>query len=141
MVSEDLVDRVIEMRRLLDGAAAEQARLGRDPEEGIRIAIPDHPDWWLQLVPLPTSAQMLSKCAEFREESELGPPEAIAADRPLDLWEVQEVGQMPPPLSRQIRPLTCAPAAEIPVVVEREYRRLLLERRNAACGTPTRTFG
>lgn len=55
-----------------------------------------------------------------------------------DGWQVTEVFQVNSSTPTQRAVVAAAVGDDVADVVDREYRRLLIERRNAACGTPTR---
>lgn len=106
---DELIERVVEMKRLLAGASAQHARFTDDAADGILLVLAEDPDWWLELVPQPGGD-----------------------------WLLSEVGQLGAHLGPHRRELSTLAARQAPGAVETEYRRLLLERRNAGCGTPTR---
>ena len=110
MTEEQLAEDLIALRRSLPTPAYDAAQLGRDPREGMRLSIPGDADWWIQVMP--------------------GDPG----------WRVIEVHRPPPPMPRMERELGQAgPGVDgVLNLVDRVYRRLRLERRNAACGTPIR---
>jgi hypothetical protein len=110
MTEEQVVEELIALRRSLPSPASDAAELGRDPAEGMRLGIPGDADWWIQVLP-----------------GQHG-------------WRVIEVHSPPPPMPPLERALgEAGPGAdEVLTLVDAQYRRLLLERRNAACGTPIR---
>lgn len=55
-----------------------------------------------------------------------------------DGWQVTEVFQVNASTPSQRTVVAEAVGDDVVDIVDREYRRLLIERRNAACGTPTR---
>lgn len=111
-----VVDHVIHMRRDLAGLAARHAQLGEAPADGIRLPIPEDPLWWLQLVPVDVGS-------EDSDEPE---------------WQILEVQAGTPLLPERRAVLVTGDAETVLDAVDSQYRRLLLERRNAACGTPVR---
>ena len=92
-------------------ALPEPARSSADftkDETGLTLSIPNDSLWWLEVVPT-------------GEE-----------------WQVIEVQQFASPLPSRRSVVATVAAGDLVDAIEREYRRLALERRNAACGTPTR---
>ena len=106
--SDDPVGRALALRRALPEPAAGAAVFADDPQDGLRLVIPGDESWWLRVRPVPTG------------------------------WMVSEVRVLPAPLPPAERLLGSAPDDAVVTLIAVEYRRLLLERRNAACGTPTR---
>ena len=104
-----MAEELIALRRSLPSPARDCAELGLEPSEGMRLAIPGDADWWIQVLPGPQG------------------------------WRVLEVHRPPPPMPLLEREVGVGMGAdEVRGLVDREYRRLVLERRNAACGTPIR---
>ncbi len=75
---------------------------------GLELRVPDHESHWL---------------------------EASRGDSGWDIVEVRQLGSLLPAQRVVVATTT---DDDVVGVVDREYRRLLIERRNAACGTPTR---
>ena len=103
------------MRRALPGLVSSGAQLGDNPEDGIRLALPADDQFWLTLRMVDGS----------EEGSELR-------------WELAEVMARGEHLPDQVTVLKTGSREGMLAEVDTHYRRLLLERRNAACGTPTR---
>lgn len=116
MTSPDPALDVIRMRRALPELVGSAAELGDIPEDGIRLTVPSDDQCWLTL----RIADSQETTAEVR-------------------WELAEVMARGKHLPSQISVLSAGPQEQILAEVDTHYRRLLLERRNAACGTPTRT--
>ena len=101
------------MRRALPELAGSRARLGDSPEDGIRLPLPADDQFWLTL----------------RIVNEAGSETQ---------WELAEVMFRGKHLPNQVTVLRSGAQEQMLAEVDKHYRRLLLERRNAACGTPTR---
>lgn len=111
----DTAIEIIRMRRALPEPASSAAQFGEDPEEGIRLSVPSDDQYWLTLkvVDDPTT------------DSETH-------------WELAQVMEQGRYLPIRVTVLSTGSQERILAEVDTHYRRLLLERRNAACGTPTR---
>ena len=106
---------VIGMRRALPELTGSGAQLGDTPEDGIRLTLPGDDQFWLTL--------------RMSDEATLG--QQIQ-------WELAEVMSCGKHIPNQVTVLSAGSQEEILAEIDAHYRRLLLERRNAACGTPTR---
>lgn len=115
MTALDPASEVIRMRRALSEVVSSGARLGESPADGIRLTLPTDDQFWLTL----RIADSQETTAEVR-------------------WELAEVMARGKHLPSQVSVLSAGSQEEILAEIDTHYRRLLLERRNAACGTPTR---
>lgn len=113
MSDPDLATAVIEMRRLLPDLASSVARLGAQPEDGIRLTLPVDNQYWLTLKVVAGTAT----------ESEIS-------------WELARVAARGAHLPDQVTVLATGSQEQMLADVDNHYRRLMIERRNAACGTP-----
>lgn len=102
------VQTLIELRRALPEPAASAAVFADRESEGLLLRIPQDPHWHLQVRP-----------------SQNG-------------WHIVEIQHRPDPLPDAVTVVAEPTDAELVAAIDQHYRRLLLERRNAACGTPTR---
>jgi hypothetical protein len=106
-MSRDVATDLIALLRALPPHLARLAETGADPADGIRLPIPEDPHWRLEIVP--TAAA----------------------------WTLHEVWDRPGPLAGQRTVLGSGGTEEIIAGTAHAFSRLQLQRRNAACGTPT----
>ena len=121
----DPVAELIGMRRALSEVVSSGARLGESPADGIRLTLPTDDQFWLTLRIVDGS---MSGDQDVSGQQE----------KPEPSWELTEVMFRGEHLPSQVTVLSSGPQEQILVDVDSHYRRLLLERRNAACGTPTK---
>lgn len=105
------VQTLIELRRALPEPAGSAAVFAESEAEGLLLNIPQDPLWQLQVVP--------------------------HGDR----WQIVEIQQRPGPLPDDATVVAEVTDTDLIAAIDQQYRRLLLERRNAGCGTPTRAPG
>ncbi len=106
-MSRDLTSELISMLRALPPKLAVAAETGSEAEDGLRLCIPEDPDWRLEMLPTATG------------------------------WVLHEVRDWPGPLAGQRTELSSGASEQIIAEATRAFTRLQLQRRNAACGTPT----
>ena len=116
---------VIRMRRALSEVVSSGARLGESPADGIRLTLPTDDQFWLTLRIVDGSISGDQDVSGQQEE-------------PEPSWELTEVMSRGKYLPNEVTVLSSGSQEQILVNVDKHYRRLLLERRNAACGTPTK---
>jgi hypothetical protein len=75
--------------------------------DGLQIPIPEDPNWRLEILPTTSG------------------------------WVLHEVWDPPGPMAGRRTPLGASSTTGIVEEIAREFSRLQLQRRNAACGTPT----
>jgi hypothetical protein len=106
-MSRDVATDLVVLLRALPSHLATLAETGAEPADGIQVPIPEDPHWRLDIVP--TSAG----------------------------WTLYEVWDRPGPLAGQRTVLGSGATEDIIARTARAFSRLQLQRRNAACGTPT----
>jgi hypothetical protein len=105
---------IIAMRRALPELVGSSAQLGDSPDDGIRLVVPGDDQCWLTLRIV-----------------------AGTVDSHQIRWELSEWMSRGERLPNQVTVLDTGSQERMLIEVDRHYRRLLLERRNAGCGTPT----
>ena len=105
-MQRDIAAELIGILRSLPPAIGMAARPGDDPADGLVLAIPEDPSWQVQVLPRGSG------------------------------WSVEEVHLRPGPLGEQRLELGTMSAQDIPDAAAGHFRRLQLQVRNAACGTP-----
>jgi hypothetical protein len=105
-MSRDLADEIIAIRRALPPAVGMAVRFGDDPAEGLTAAIPEDPAWGIEVQPV------------------------------AEGWRISERHRFGGPLPDEHIALAVTSADEAPGLIADHFRRLQLQVRNAACGTP-----
>lgn len=103
-----MADEIIAIRRALPTAVGMAVAFGADPEAGLAAAIPEDPAWQIEAHPV------------------------------AEGWRIGERHRVPGPLPDQCTALAVISTDAAPGVIAEHFRRLQLQVRNAACGTPTR---